>query len=66
MNNQKNNGDNSMGKSIKSGRILPGIILVFLGTAFLLNNYGFTNFDIGKLWPLFIIIPGLFIILGKK
>lgn len=45
--------------------ILPGVILVILGTIFLLNNYGFTNFDIGKLWPLFLIIPGIFIILGK-
>lgn len=49
---------------IKSG-VLPGIILVTLGTIFLLNNYGLTNFDIGKLWPLFLIIPGVFMILGK-
>lgn len=52
--------------SRKNRGILPGIILVVLGMIFLLNNYGYTNFDIGKLWPFFLIIPGIFIILGKS
>jgi hypothetical protein len=50
----------------KKNKILPGIILIILGAIFLLNNYGFTNFDIGKLWPLFLIVPGVFMIIGKS
>jgi lia operon protein LiaF len=46
-------------------RILPGLILVALGMIFLLDNYGFTNIDIGRLWPIFLIIPGLYILLWK-
>ena len=46
--------------------ILPGVILIVLGVVFLLNNYGYTEIDIGKLWPLFLIIPGIFMILGKS
>ena len=44
--------------------IMPGIILIVLGTIFLLNNYGYANIDIGKLWPLFLITPGIFIVFG--
>lgn len=36
-----------------------GIILIVIGAIFLLNNYGYTYIDIGKLWPLFLIIPGI-------
>jgi hypothetical protein len=53
------------GESNNHRKILPGIILLSLGIIFLLNNYGYMNFDIGKLWPIFLIIPGLFMILGK-
>jgi hypothetical protein len=47
-------------------KIIPGIILVTLGLIFLLNNYGFAQIDIGRLWPLFLIIPGFFMLLGKS
>lgn len=43
----------------KRSKVFPGIILVVLGIIFLLNNYGLTNFDIGKLWPLFLVLPGI-------
>lgn len=45
-----------------SGKLMGGIILVILGSIFLMDNYGFVIFDIGRLWPLFLIIPGIFII----
>lgn len=35
-----------------------GIILVLLGITFLLNNYGITFIDIGKIWPIFLILLG--------
>ena len=41
---------------------LPGVVLVFLGLGFLLNNYGFTSFDIGKLWPVLLIVPGVLLL----
>ena len=47
------------------GSVMPGVILVFVGGVFLLNNYGVTNINIGNLWPLFIIIPGIFMIFGQ-
>jgi hypothetical protein len=46
------------------GKLLPGLILVTLGSIFLLNNYGLTTIDIGKLWPLFLIIPGVLMLFG--
>lgn len=46
----------------KKNSTLPGIILVILGLIFLLDNYGFKLFDFGKLWPMFLIIPGVCII----
>lgn len=52
-------------KSKRDGKILPGVILVALGMVFLLNNYGLTNVDIGKLWPVFLVIPGIYMILGS-
>lgn len=59
-----NQGDNKDGSRFtkKKDKVLQGIILIVLGSIFLLNNYGYTNIDIGKLWPLFLIIPGFFII----
>ncbi|HEV8666864.1 MAG TPA: DUF5668 domain-containing protein [Candidatus Paceibacterota bacterium] len=45
------------------GRILPGMWMLVIGIIFLLNNFGFLQNDAwGKLWPLFIIIPALFMI----
>jgi hypothetical protein len=46
----------------KHGGVVPGVILVLLGLIFLLNNYGVTNVDIGRLWPLFLIVPGVFML----
>lgn len=50
----------------KDKKIMTGLILLSLGFIFLLNNYGFTNIDIARLWPIFLIIPGLFMLLSKQ
>ena len=63
---ENNENNKPVSEKKKQGKILPGIILVVLGVSFLLNNYGFTNFDIGKLWPLFLIIPGVLMLIGKS
>lgn len=45
-------------KKKNNSSLLPGIFLLTLGVIFLLGNYGLVSFDIGKLWPIFLIIPG--------
>lgn len=43
------------------------VIVILLGTVFLLDNFGFGSFfDIGKLWPIILIVLGLSIILRKR
>jgi len=54
--------DNSSPRKTAWRGKLPGLILVLLGIGFLLNNYGITTFNIGKLWPVFLIIPGVFLL----
>jgi hypothetical protein len=42
------------------GRVYPGVWLIIIGGFFLLNNFGYFNGDTwGKLWPIFIIVPGI-------
>lgn len=49
------------------GGIYPGIWLIVVGAFFLLNNFGYFNGDAwGKLWPIFIILPGLFLLLRPR
>lgn len=52
----------------RSGTMIVGLVLILIGVAYLLNNFGifeiyFDIFDIGFLfstfWPMFLIIPGL-------
>lgn len=56
-------------KSVSSGKdrnILAGIILLVLGTSFLLNNFGIVSpVLVSKLWPIVLIIVGV-ILLGKN
>ncbi len=41
------------------GRAIVALILVGLGVLFLLGEFGIFNFwDIGRLWPFFIVVPG--------
>jgi len=45
------------------------LILIVLGTVFLLNNFGLLPWSIWgmvwRLWPLFLIIPGILILVRK-
>jgi len=47
---------------MKKDKLIPGLILVLIGLAFLLNNFGFLHFhieNIWRLWPLFLVIAGV-------
>lgn len=46
------------------GRYVSGGLLIGLGVVFLLNNLGYTSVNLSVLWPVFIIIPGIFILFG--
>jgi hypothetical protein len=49
------------------GGVVPGIYIVLVGVLFLLNGFGYFHGDAwGKLWPLFIIIPGLLMIFRPR
>ena len=44
-------------------RLFIGLLLLFCGVIFLLNNFGFVSlYSIKKLWPLAIIVFGLFLL----
>lgn len=43
-------------------RHLGSIILIGLGLLFILNNLGFYNIDLGKLWPIFLILLGILLL----
>ena len=48
-------------------RVYTGIWLIVIGVFFLLQNFGFLQGDVwGKLWPFFIIIPGLFMLFRPR
>jgi hypothetical protein len=47
---------------MKNDKIIPGLILVLIGVAFLLHNFGYIHFhwsNIIHLWPIFLIIGGV-------
>jgi hypothetical protein len=45
----------------------PGVWLVIIGIIFLLKNFGYLQGEVwGKLWPLFLIVPGLLILFRSK
>jgi len=49
------------------GRTYTGIIMILVGTVFLLSNFGILPEDsLGKFWPVFIIIPGIFMLVKKR
>lgn len=45
--------------------MLPGAIMFLLGVYFLLRNLGIIHFSLGDLWPVAVILVGLFIIRGS-
>jgi len=47
---------------MKNDKLIPGVILVLIGGAILLANYGYLHFhwwNIFRLWPIFLVIGGI-------
>jgi hypothetical protein len=47
---------------MRNDKIIPGLVLVLIGAAFLLNNFGILHFhwyNIIHLWPIFLVIGGI-------
>jgi len=47
---------------MKNDKLIPGLILVLIGAAFLLNNFGVVHFhwiNLLHLWPLFLVMAGI-------
>ena len=47
---------------MKNDKLIPGLILVLIGAAILLANYGYLHFhwyNIFRLWPIFLVIGGV-------
>lgn len=54
---------------MRSNKLIPGIVLVLLGTVFLLRNYGYINIhwsNFFHLWPIFIVIAGVNLIFANN
>jgi hypothetical protein len=68
MENQPDNKESFKNRNSRFyGGIYPGIWLIVVGGIFLLNNFGFLRWNAwGKLWPLFIIITGFFMIFRPR
>jgi hypothetical protein len=52
---------------MRNDRMIPGMILVVIGAMFLLFNFGYINFhweNFAILWPMFIIVPGVLLLLS--
>ena len=47
---------------MRNDKLIPGLVLVLIGAAFLLNNFGLLHFhwyNIFHLWPIFLVIGGV-------
>lgn len=53
-------------KENSQGHLIGGLILIGLGTAFLLDRMNIFYFDLGDWWPMFLIIPGLVMAFDPK
>ena len=54
---------------MKNDKLIPGLILVLIGAAFLLDNFGYINFhwsNIWHLWPIFLIIGGVNLVFANN
>lgn len=51
-------------------RLIPALVLIVLGTLFLMENLGFTGLDVGHLigtwWPSLLILGGINLLLGRR
>lgn len=56
-------------KIMKTGRIIWGIVLIYIGIVFLLQNFGIIYFSwwrLWKLWPVLLIMFGINILFAKQ
>src|SRR5580698_2377086 len=47
---------------MRNDKLIPGLVLVLIGAAILLANYGYLHFhwwNIFRLWPIFLVIAGV-------
>ncbi len=54
---------------MKSDKLVPGIVLVIIGAAILLANFGYIEFrwyNFARLWPIFIVIAGVNLVLSHN
>lgn len=54
---------------MKSDKLIPGLILVIIGAAILLANFGYLQFhwvNFFRLWPIFLIIGGVNLVLSHN
>ena len=54
---------------MKSNKLIPGVILMLIGVAFLLRNYGYLNFhfwNLFYLWPIVIVVIGINLIFANN
>jgi len=54
------------GRQNTQGSLIGGIILIAMGTMFLLDRMNLFNFDFGDWWPMFMIIPGVVMALDSN
>lgn len=51
-----------------SKTLIPALLLIVLGTIFLLNNLGYTGISLGRIistwWPAILIVVGVGLLLG--
>lgn len=54
---------------MRNDKLVPGMILVMIGAAFLLHNFGYVHFhweNFAFLWPIFIVIGGVNLVLAHN
>ncbi|MBA7682821.1 hypothetical protein ES703_91176 [subsurface metagenome] len=56
-------GDQERAEHRRSSRLVGGVILIFLGVLFLVNNF-LPWFNLAKFWPLILVILGLAVLTG--
>ena len=54
---------------MKNDKLIPGLVLVLIGAAFLLRNYGYLHFhweNFWRLWPIFLVIGGINLVFASN
>lgn len=52
-------------ESLRKRSLVPGVILIGLGLVFLAANF-FPELDMGKLWPVILVVIGLALLMQRK